>query len=83
MKALVDKVVAYVKDLYAREPARVNAAVLAVLAAVGVPIAVAGVPVATIVAAVLALLFTGEITRSAVFSPATVKVELAAAKRKK
>lgn len=66
MSALVDiknRAVAYVKDLYAREPARVNAAVLAVIAAVGVPLAIGGVPVAAVVVPVIGLLLGGEFTR--------------------
>jgi len=71
MKALIQKAVAYAKGLYAREPARVNAGVLAVATAIGVPVVVGGFPVAVVVA-ILTLLLLGEGTRSAVYSPETV-----------
>lgn len=63
MKNLLNRAVAYAKDLYAREPARVNAAVLSVVVAVGVPVVVGGVTVAPLVVAVLAILLGGETTR--------------------
>lgn len=66
IKNLASRALAYVKDLYSREPARVNAAVLSVLVAVGAPLVVSGVPVAAVVSAVLAILLSGEATRSKV-----------------
>jgi hypothetical protein len=65
LKNLKDRAVAYVKDLYAREPARVNASVLAVLTAVGIAIPVGGAA-AAVIAAALAILLGGEVTRSQV-----------------
>lgn len=66
VKDLASKAVAYVKDLYAREPARVNAGVLAVLVAVGVPVVIGGVSVAAVVLPVVGILLGGEATRAKV-----------------
>lgn len=65
---LKDRAVAYVKDLYAREPARVNAAAVAAVIAVAAASGVAldNASVAGVVAVVLSVLLGGEVTRSKV-----------------
>jgi hypothetical protein len=83
IKDLADRAIAYAKDLYAREPARVNSYVLAALAAVGVPLTISGVSVAAVAGVVLLIVLGGEKTRSVVFAPKTVQAAIKAAKRKK
>lgn len=66
MKDILKRAFAYVKDLYAREPARVNAAVLAALTAVGLPLTVNGIDAGPVIAAALLILLGGEGTRARV-----------------
>lgn len=80
---VLKRAVAYVKDLYKREPTRVNTAVVAVLAAVGLPAVISGVAVGPVVAAVLLILLGGEATRSVAYAPATVEKLVKQAKRKR
>jgi hypothetical protein len=63
MKGILSRALAYAKERYNAEPAVVNAAVLAVLVAVGVPVVIGGVSVAAVVAPVLAILLGGVATR--------------------
>jgi len=81
MKDILDRAIAYVRDLYAREPARVNAAVLAALTAVGLPLVVGGVDAGPVIALVLLVLLGGEGTRSVVYAPKNVDKLVRDAKR--
>lgn len=81
LKNLAQRAVDYVKDLYQREPARINAVVLALLTSVGLPLTVAGIPAAAVVSAVLLILLGQEATRSVAYSPDSVKKAVRAAKR--
>ena len=69
MSALID----YLKDLYAREPLRINAvlATVVVAGAAAVGVVVDAEVVATLIGSVLALVLTSEATRPQVASPAT------------
>lgn len=66
VKDLASQALAAVKALYAREPARVNAAVLAAATAIGIPVVIGGVSVAAVLVPVIALLLGGEVTRAKV-----------------
>lgn len=63
------------RDLYSREPARINALVASVVmaGALAVGVVLDEATVAAAVGAVLSLLLTGEGTRSVVSSPAKVR----------
>ncbi len=73
---LLDHAVERVRDLYKREPARVNAAVASAIVAgsLSLGLVLDAAVVSTVVGTLLALLLTGEGTRSAVVSPATAEM---------
>lgn len=69
LKSAASRAYAYVDSLYDREPARVNAAVVAVLVALGG--AAVSASALALVPVVLAILLGGDVTRSQVASPKT------------
>lgn len=75
--AALKKLFTDARTAYQQEPVRVNAYLVTLLTAAGVPVAVAGVPLATVVAIVLGGVVFTEGTRASVFSPTSVQ-EIAA-----